>query len=91
MFIPAKEIVKSLLGRYGISQEDYCLYDIWEKELGKLAKKIKMVGKKNKSLLVKIDNPSYSQELRFRKKEFIKKINGHFGEEVVNEIKKVKS
>ena len=46
-----------------------------------------MVGKKHKTLLVKVDNPNYRQELKLRKKEIIKKLNDCFGYEIVNEIK----
>ncbi|MFH0807176.1 MAG: DUF721 domain-containing protein [Elusimicrobiota bacterium] len=87
MFTPAREIVKKLLESYGIKEENYALYDIWNKELGKLSKKIRMIGISGDTILVQTDHPAYKQEVRIRKKEFIKKINGHFGHEMVKEIK----
>ncbi|MBU2567534.1 MAG: DUF721 domain-containing protein [Elusimicrobia bacterium] len=86
MFIPASDIVKELLKKYKLSTDDYAVFDIWEKELGPLAGKVKMVGKKGKKILIKVNNPVYRQEISMRKKELIKKINGHFDREVVNSI-----
>ena len=86
MFTPAYDIVKELLKKYKLSTDDYAVFDIWEKELGPLARKIKMVGKKGKMLRIMTNNPVYRQEISIRKKELIKKINGHFDREVVNSI-----
>ena len=54
-----------------------------------MSQKMKLVGKKGKSLIVEVQNPTYRQELRFRKNELINKINDHFGKKVINEIKTV--
>ena len=87
-FIPAKFIVEDLLKKYGLTADTYAIfYKIWDKELGRLSKKIKLVGKRDRCLLVQVDNPVYMQELRVRKKEFVDKINGHFGKKVVDNIK----
>ncbi|OGS20926.1 MAG: hypothetical protein A2252_04340 [Elusimicrobia bacterium RIFOXYA2_FULL_39_19] len=90
MLTPAKDIVKKLLAQYGINNETYALYDVWNKELGKIAKKARMIGKTGGTILVHVDNPIYKQELTIRKKEFIKKINDHFGRRIVDDIKIVK-
>lgn len=87
MFTPAKEIVKDLLEKYGISKDTYQLYDLWDKELGKLAKRINIAGIKGKTILVKVDNPVYQQELQLRKRELLRKLNDYFGYKIVNEIK----
>ncbi|MDI6641048.1 MAG: DUF721 domain-containing protein [Elusimicrobiota bacterium] len=87
MFTPSKEIVKDLFEKYGITKDIYQLYEIWDKELGKLSKRIKMAGIKGKTILVKADNPVYRQELRLRKQELLRKLNDYFGYRIVNEIK----
>ncbi|OGS28247.1 MAG: hypothetical protein A2297_10130 [Elusimicrobia bacterium RIFOXYB2_FULL_48_7] len=87
MFTPASEVVKKLLESYGIREENYSIYDIWNKELGKLSKKIRMMGVKGTTIMVEADHAAYKQEVRIRKKEFLKKINGHFGRIVVEDIK----
>lgn len=87
MFVPASEVVKKLLESYGLREENYALYDVWNKELGKLSKKIKMVGIKGKIILVETEHPAYKQEIRIRKKEFIRKINDNFGSKMVEDIK----
>jgi len=87
-WLKAKDIISIITKKYDLSSDNFVLFNIWEKELGKLSKNIVLVGKKNKTLLVKINNPIYKQELILRKKEFINKINQYFGKnEFVNEIK----
>ena len=86
-FAKAGDIVKGVLEQYGINRESLAIFNVWEKELGHLAKNIRLTGKKNGCLLVDVDKPAYMQELRYRKKEFIDKINGHFGKKVVDDIK----
>lgn len=87
-FVQAKDIVDNLLKKYGLTSDTYAIFNnIWDKELGKLSKKIKLIGKKDGCLLVQVDNPVYMQELRVRKKEFVNKINGHFGKKIVDNIK----
>ena len=89
MFTKSSEIINALLKKYGITEENYSLFVIWEKETGKMSQKMKLVGKKGKSLIVEVQNPTYRQELRFRKNELINKINDHFGKKIINEIKTV--
>lgn len=80
--------MESLLKKYDLTPDTYAIFDkIWDKELGRLSKRIKLVGKKDRCLLVQVDNPVYMQELRVRKKEFVDKINGHFGKKVIDNIK----
>ena len=80
-------ILDKVLKKYGINEESMALFDIWEKELGPLAKKIKLAGKKGATLYVEIENPAYRQELKYRKKDIITKLNGHFGKKVIDDIK----
>lgn len=86
-FTKVGDIVDTVLEKHDFTKDTYSLFDIWEKELGKLTKFIKMVGRRNKTLLVKVDNPVYKQELRLRKKEFLNKINDHYGYIIVEDIK----
>ena len=82
----ASNILKELLRRYGLTEDIYALYDIWDKEAGKISKQAKMMGKRGKTLLIRAENSVYKQEIRLRKKELIKKINGNFGKDIINEI-----
>ena len=84
-----KDIVGAVLKKYGMDTDTYALFEIWEKELGKLAKKIVLVGKKDRCLLVEVMNPVYRQELKYRKKEFVEKINDHFQKKIFDDIKVV--
>lgn len=86
----AKEIVKDVLKKYGLDLETYTLFEVWEKELGPVAKKIKLMGRNKKCFLVQIESPAYRQELRYRKKEFIRKINDYFNKNIIDDIKEVK-
>lgn len=89
MFTKSSEIIDALLKKYGITAENYSLFAIWEKETGKMSQKMKLVGRKGKSLIVEVQNPTYRQELRFRKNELINKINDHFGKKIINGIETV--
>jgi len=87
-FVRANTVVSKLLAKYGINTDTYAIFEsIWDKELGKLARRIELVGRQRDTLLVKVDNPAYMQELKLRKKEIIEKINGHFGKAVIDNIK----
>jgi hypothetical protein len=88
-WIKAADAVKEIIKKFELDNKDnIALFTIWDKELGKLAKKIRLTGKLGKVMLVKIDNPTYRQELVLRKKEFVNKINQHYGgKEFVNDIK----
>lgn len=89
MFTPIQQIIKDVLTKYGLTEENYALYDIWEKQLGRLAKNIKLVGVKDKYILVKVQSSTYAHELHLREKEILKKINGYFGKDVYTKIKRI--
>jgi hypothetical protein len=89
-FTKSDKIVEALLKKYGLNETDFSLYDIFENEIGsELGKYVQMVGKKGKSLLVKIENSVYHQEFLMRKKEILKRINDCYGEKIVEDIKVV--
>jgi len=88
--VKAKDVIEELLKKYDLTPDSYAVFEIWNKELGALAKKVKLAGKDKGCLLVKVDNPVYLQEIKVRKKEFIDKINGHFGKKVVDDIKVIR-
>ena len=50
----------------------------------KVAKAIKI---QNKILTLKVENAAWRNELKFKEKEIIEKINSYYGEERVNKIK----
>ena len=77
--------VKKLLG---LNEETGAVFSIWEKELGRLAKSAVIAGIQKKTLLVEVESSAHFQELNLRRKELIRKINGHFvNKKVINNIK----
>jgi len=89
-FTKSDKIVELLLKKYGLDEIDFSLYDIFENEIGSdLGKYVQMVGKKGKSLLVKIENSVYHQEFLMRKKEILRRINDCYGKEIIEDIRVV--
>ncbi len=89
-FTKVDKIVELLVKKYGLNETDFSLYDIFENEIGPvLGKYIHVAGKKNKALLVRVENSVYHQEFLVKKKEIIKKINECYGEKVIEDIKVV--
>jgi predicted nucleic acid-binding Zn ribbon protein len=80
------EVVKRQLG---LDDETLAIIKIWDKELGPLAKKVKLVGVKSGVLLAEAEASAYIQEVTMRRMEILKKINQNFGPhaKVVKQIK----
>lgn len=86
----AGDVVKVLAKRFNLSPDNYSVFKVWDKELGRLAAKLVLVGKKNKTLLVKPHSSIYKQELVLRKKEIINKINQYYHKGFIEDIKIVR-
>lgn len=79
--------MKSLLQRLGITADNYAIFEIWEKEVGFLARACKNIYIHNKILYIEVESPVHIQELVLRKNEVLKKINNHFPETVVRDMR----
>jgi hypothetical protein len=86
-FVHVKGLVDELLKKFCVNGDSLAVYRICENELGNLARRVQVAGKKDYTLFLRVDNPVYIQELRARRRELIRKINGSFGNEVVREIR----
>ena len=73
----------------GLDDETLAIIKVWEKELGPLASKVKLVGVKSGVLLVEAVASVYIQEVTLRRNEILNKINQNFGPKakVVKQIK----
>lgn len=86
-FTPVDDIVKSILDRLGVTSETHALFTIWEKEAGNLAQTCKDIYVKGGILYVEISSPLYIQELMLRKRQILQKINGHFAQKIISDIR----
>ena len=90
-FVRAGSVTEVVLKRYGITPENMAIFgSIWDKELGKLSRRIELLGRKGGCLIARASEPVYGHELILRKREIIKKINGHFGRKVIDDIRVVR-
>ncbi|MFH1368992.1 MAG: DUF721 domain-containing protein [Elusimicrobiota bacterium] len=86
--VPAQDIIGGLKRQLGLDEKMFTVLKIWDRELGPLAKHLKIVGVKNGQLIVEAESNVHLQEATVRRREIIKKINQHFGgEKVVKGIK----
>ena len=78
--IHIKEVLNKLTCRLNTKKEtqNYEVFLFLEKFLGKLSKnkvKFKVLGIKEKTLVLKISQPGLKNKLRFKKEEFLETIN----------------
>lgn len=52
-----------------------------------LIKIVKAKSVKDKTLTIKVENAAWRNELKFKEKEILEKINSYYGEERINKIK----
>lgn len=86
-FFKAQQIIEIIQERIGLNKENYAIYQIFEKTLGKLAKNTKIIGIKEGTIWVIVEAPVYLQELFLIKKEIITKINQYLGNNKIKDIK----
>lgn len=85
---PAQDIIGGLAKRLGLDEKIAAVFKIWDRELGALAKHLKVAGIQNGMLVVEAGSSAHMQEGMLRRREIIKKINQHFpGEKVIKTIK----
>lgn len=86
-FIHAKNIVSDVLEKYGITEKNYFVIEVWEKEFFDINKHIKLIGIKDDSIILEIDSSVANNEVRIRKKEILNRINKYFLKEEFKNIK----
>jgi len=82
-----KTTIPDVLKNVCINGDTLAALQICENELGNMKKMVQVAGQKNGTIFLRVQNPVYMQEIRIRRKELIKKINGNFGADVIREIK----
>jgi len=90
-FHKSRDVVKALLGNLGINKENFALFDIWEKESGKLGEFARIIRIKNGVLTVQTDSPLCYQEIVLNKSLLLNKINGHYGKKILDDIRVINS
>lgn len=87
-FTPAENIINGIRKQLGLDEKIFAVFAIWERELGPLAKYLKIAGIKKGQLIVEAETNVHLQEAMFKRRDLIKKINQHFGgEKVVKSIR----
>lgn len=86
-FLKADGLVKIALRNLGVNGENYALFDIWEKEAGRLKDFTEVMGFKKGVMMVRASSPSCYQEILLSKKQLLQKINNHFGKKILRDIK----
>jgi hypothetical protein len=86
--VESNKIVEAIKSSLGLNEKMYTVIQVWDKELGALAKFATLEAIHKGQLIVEVTSSPVFQEMSFRKKEIINKINQHFGKErVVKSIK----
>jgi hypothetical protein len=88
VFTPANDIINLLKRQLGLDENTYAVMQIWERELGPLAKYAELVAFQKRQLIVEVASSVHLQEMTLRRRDLINKINQYFGrEKVVKDIK----
>jgi predicted nucleic acid-binding Zn ribbon protein len=82
-----KQDVSQLLAGLGVTSDTYAPFNVWEKEAGNLAAICREPAIKGTVLYVTVQSPVYAQELVLRKRELLRKINGHFTKKMLSDIR----
>ncbi len=72
-------MVKVALKALGFDPKSYAVFEIWDRMLGREAERARAVGLKGSDLCVEVDSSARLHDLTLRKRQLIKKLNGHFG------------
>jgi hypothetical protein len=77
--VDANRLFAGLLKKLGYDPESYAVFEIWDRLLGAQASKARAVGLKGPALHVEVDSSARLHDLTLRKRDLLKKLNGHFG------------
>ena len=73
------KMVKVVLKNLGFDPNSYAVFEIWDRLLGREAERARAVGLKGSDLCVEVDSSARLHDLTLRKRQILKKLNGHFG------------
>lgn len=83
MWVPIKNLFGIAKKRFKPFLEKERVFQVWQEEIGFG----KPVFFKDKTLIVKIDNPEIFQELQYNLDKILIKINKRLGEEIVERVR----
>jgi hypothetical protein len=76
----------NLTRQLGLSENLAMLDHAWEAEAGGLARFSRIIALDRESLVVEVDSAAAMQEISLRRREFIRRLNRHFPEELIKHI-----
>jgi len=84
--ISAKTLVERILKKVGFEEDRFAVFSVWEKEMGKESSRVRLVGVKKNSLVVEVDSSVRLHDLTLRKRDILRRVNGHFPVPVISDI-----
>ncbi len=82
-----KKDVQRLVAHLGLTADTGALFDVWQKEAGTLCRGCTDVALRGTILYITVTAPVYSQEIALRKRDLVRKINGHFSTKMITDIR----
>jgi hypothetical protein len=87
-FTPADEILAVLKKQLGLNSDIDIIIQAWERELGPLTSSVTLVAINKSTLIVEVASSVHLQEMLFRKRQLINRLNQYLGnKKAVKEIK----
>jgi hypothetical protein len=83
--IRASDIIELIKKQFGLDEDFFTIEHVWDKEVG--IEGVKLAGYKNGTIFAKTQSSVAVNDLSFRKKEIIKRLNQCIGSAKVKNIK----
>lgn len=84
--VPIKEVLTPCLEKFALERKSYLIYQLWEKEIGKLSQHSRLLGIKKGYLEVEVNSSVALQEFFLRKEEIVQRLNKKIGENMIKDI-----
>lgn len=78
-FAGSSEIIDGLRRQLGLDENVYAIMQAWDREMGALARHVKLAGIKKGILVVDVASSAHMQEITLRRRELIDKLNQYLG------------
>ncbi len=85
--VPIKDVLTPCLEKFTLGTGTYLIYQLWEKEIGKLSPHSRLLGIKKGYLEVEVNSPVALQEFFLRKEEIIQRLNKKIGEKIIKDMR----
>lgn len=86
----AGELLPNLLERLGLNPQTAAVFTFWDKEIGNLGKGIDIVGWRQGVIYVRVKQALFFHELCLQKKEFLHRLNQHFGgKNIIRDVRRI--